>query len=229
MTNDPQTHSPSFDIPRNWTFERADIAAGFDRHVREQLPWYSLATDAIAHISRHYIPTGGLVYDIGASTGNIGNALAPTLKDRYAEFIALESSQHMVDQYRGPGRIICADASRFSFAPLDLAVCFLVLIFITPEDRARLLTHLRKYVKPGGAIVVFERTESVGGYPSTVFSRLTLAGKVAAGVEPREIIAKELSLGGVQRPINPGILGPDAIEWFRFGEFAGWLIEGERG
>lgn len=25
------------------------------------------------------------------------------------------------------------------------------------------------------------------------------------------------------------ILGPDAIEWFRFGEFAGWLIEGERG
>ncbi|RIW04144.1 hypothetical protein D2T81_11665 [Azospirillum brasilense] len=47
-----------------------------------------------------------------------------------------------------------------------------------------------------------------------------------AGVDPAEIVAKELSLGGVQRPITADIVGGDAIEWFRFGEFAGWLLEG---
>lgn len=216
----------SFEIPSNWTFERADIARGFDRHVREQLPFYDLATNAIAHISRHYIPQRGLVYDIGASTGNVGNALSATLKDRHAEFVAIESSTHMAEQYRGPGRIVNADASCFEFEPFDLAVCFLVLMFIPTEDRTRLINELRRHVKPGGAIIVFDKTEAVSGYPATVFARLTLAGKVAAGVDPSEIVAKELSLGGVQRPINPSILGTDAIEWFRFGEFAGWLIEG---
>ena len=35
---------------------------------------------------------------------------------------------------------------------------------------------------------------------------------------------------GIVGGLTPNIaLGADAIEWFRFGEFAGWLIEGERG
>ena len=39
---------------------------------------------------------------------------------------------------------------------------------------------------------------------------------------------KELSLSGVQRPLYRGALGPDAVEVFRFGDFAGWLIERKR-
>ena len=41
------------DIPTNWTFETSGVAKGFDRHVREQLPWYDLATNAILHVARH--------------------------------------------------------------------------------------------------------------------------------------------------------------------------------
>jgi tRNA (cmo5U34)-methyltransferase len=81
-------------------------------------------------------------------------------------------------------------------------------------------------VKPGGAIVVFDKCQPVTGYPATVMQRLTLAGKVSAGVDSREIIAKELSLAGAQRPIAPSELPRGAVEIFRFGEFAGWLIEG---
>ena len=72
------------DIPTNWTFETSGVAKGFDRHVREQLPWYDLATNAILHVARHYIPENGLVYDFGASTGNIGRALEPILTKRKA-------------------------------------------------------------------------------------------------------------------------------------------------
>lgn len=216
----------AFEIPSNWTFERADIAKGFDRHVREQLPWYGLATNALAHIARHYVPRGGLVYDLGASTGNVGKALRETLRDRHAELVAIESSMHMVEQYRGPGRIVHGNAADFDYAPFDLAVAFLTLMFLSVEERVQLLGKLRARVRPGGAIIVFDKTQATTGYPATILARMTLAGKVAAGVEPSEIIAKELSLGGVQRPIHPGLLGADAIEWFRFAEFAGWLIEG---
>lgn len=90
------------DIPRNWTFENSEIATGFDRPVREQLPWYDLATGSIAHIARHYIPQDGLVYDIGAATGNIGGALQPTLTDRNAWLISIESSGEMAELYNGP-------------------------------------------------------------------------------------------------------------------------------
>lgn len=63
------------------------------------------------------------------------------------------------------------------------------------------------------------------GYLGTVLRRLTMSWKVQTGTAPADIVRKELSLGGVQRPINPTILGPSARLFFMFGEFAGWIIE----
>jgi tRNA (cmo5U34)-methyltransferase len=213
------------DIPSNWTFETPGVAAGFDRHVREQLPWYDLATNAITHIARHYIPDGGLVYDLGAATGNIGRAIAPVLEDRGAKLIGIEPSAEMVKLYEAPGEIVCAKAEDVDYQGFDLAVVFLTLMFIEPRKRILLMDRLRHACRPGGAIVVFDKLEPAGGYLSTVFYRLTLAGKRAAGVAADEIIEKELSLSGVQRPILESQLGGPAYLWFKFGDFAGWVIE----
>lgn len=217
---------PDFAIPTNWTFKDDAIAAGFERHVREQLPWYDLATGAVAHVARHYIPEGGTVYDLGASTGNIGRALAPTLDARHAKLIPIEASQEMAERYTGPqrGRMIVGDIREVAYEPFDLAVAFLTLMFLPVSSRPALLRKLVEKRRPGGAIVILDKTEAARGYAATVVWRLALAGKVAAGVPPEEIIAKELSLGGVQRPLDPAVLGPEALEFFRFGEFAGWLI-----
>ena len=213
------------DIPSNWTFETPDVAAGFDRHVREQLPWYDLATNAVTHIARHYIPEGGLVYDLGAATGNIGRAIAPVLSDRNARLIGIEPSAEMVKRYEAPGEIVWGKAEEIEYEAFDLAVAFLTLMFIEPRKRIQLMNHLRLACRPGGAIVVFDKLEPVGGYLSTVFYRLTLAGKRAAGVASEEIVEKELSLSGVQRPILESQLGGSAYLWFKFGDFAGWVIE----
>jgi tRNA (cmo5U34)-methyltransferase len=213
------------EIPTNWTFETPGVAAGFDRHVREQLPWYDLATNAITHIARHYIPDGGLVYDLGAATGNIGRAIAPVLTDRQARLIGIEPSAEMVKRYEAPGEIVCSKAEDVDYEGFDLAVVFLTLMFIEPRKRVQLMNRLRHACRPGGAIVVFDKLEPAGGYLSTVFYRLTLAGKRAAGVTPDEIVEKELSLSGVQRPITEAQLAGEFYNWFRFGDFAGWLIE----
>lgn len=212
-------------IPRNWTFKDSGVAAGFDRHVREQLPWYDLTTGVIAHIARHYIPENGLVYDIGASTGNIGNAIAETLKSRNARLIAIENSDQMADLYAGPGELVITDATEFHFEQCDFVVCFLVLMFIKPRLRAALVSRLIESLNPGGAMVILDKCVPVAGYPSVVLQRLALAGKIAAGVTAEEVVEKELSLGGVQRPLHSNELPGNAIEIFRFGDFAGWLIE----
>lgn len=217
---------PHFDIPTNWTFAEDSVAIAFERHVREQLPWYDLATGAVAHVARHFIPNGGRVYDIGASTGNIGRAIGATLDARSADLIPIEVSDAMARRYTGPfaGNLLVADARTVTYQPFDLAVLFLTLMFVPVADRLALIAALRASLKPGGAIIVFDKTEASAGYPATVIWRLALAGKLAAGVEPADIIAKELSLSGVQRPLDPAMLGAGALEFFRFGEFAGWLL-----
>lgn len=73
---------------RDWTFH--GFAGEFDGHVREQLPWYELASAAMGLIARQYIPKEGKVYDLGASTGNVGRVLAPTLEARCARLTALD-------------------------------------------------------------------------------------------------------------------------------------------
>ena len=166
-----------------------------------------------------------MVYDLGAATGNIGRAIAPVLKDRGARLIGIEPSAEMVKRYEAPGEIVCAKAEDVDYQGFDLAVVFLTLMFIEPRKRILLMDRLRHACRPGGAIVVFDKLEPAGGYLSTVFYRLTLAGKRAAGVAADEIIEKELSLSGVQRPILESQLGGPAYLWFKFGDFAGWVIE----
>jgi tRNA (cmo5U34)-methyltransferase len=219
--------APEFVIPTNWTFRDDGIAAGFERHVRESLPWYDLATGAVAHVARHYLPERGLVYDLGASTGNIGRALAATLLARDARLIPVEMSPEMADRYAGPQaeNLMRDDICGVAFESFDVAVMFLTLMFVPIVERRDLIKRLRDACNPGGAIIILDKCEAVQGYAATVLWRLALAGKVATGCAPEDIIAKELSLGGVQRPIARADLGV-AVEFFRFGEFAGWLIEG---
>lgn len=211
-------------IPADWSFKRLDVADAFDAHVREQLPWYDLATGAMVHVARHYIPHGGTVYDIGASTGNVGRALEPVLSARGARLLALDDSEQMRSVYSGPGEFVVADAVTHDYEPFDVAVAFLTFMFIKPAQRRTLVAKLRERVKFGGAIIIFDKAPLATGYAGTIMWRLALAGKIAQGVDAESVIAKELSLAGVQRPVSAYLFG-SAVEFFRFGDFAGWLIE----
>lgn len=214
-------------VPEHWTFKDGHVADGFDQHVREQLPWYELVTLAIAQIGRHYIGAGGLVYDVGASTGNVGRALDETIQSRNASLVAIEESEQMADKWYGPGVLAVTPAQDFHYKPYDFAVSMLCVMFLRPDDQARLLDSLVVNIGKGGALVLVERMLPPPGYLSIVSSRLTLAAKREAGATGDEIITKELSLAGSQRPLDRAVLEQyGAVEWFRYGDFAGWVIEG---
>lgn len=215
-------------IPTDWTFKDKNVADEFDYHVRQQLPWYELATGLVSHCVRHYLPENGLIYDIGCSTGNLELSLEDILEKRSATLIPIDNSPEMVSLYRGKREVVVADAQSYPFEMFDVGVCFLVLMFLSVEERAALLDKLYRRIKKGGCLILFEKTIADSGYLSTVLHRATIAGKVASGANSDEIIAKELSLGGVQRPLAKNFVRnkiPEAIEIFRFGEFVGWIIE----
>lgn len=215
----------TFEIPTDWTFKNSHVADSFDAHVREQLPWYELASGAAAHVARHYITPNGLVYDIGASTGNIGNLLADSLVARNARLIAIDDSAEMANLYRGPGELIIDDATELAYQKCDVVMLFLMVMFVPVYKRQAFLERLYDALSPGGALIVVDKADESCGYLATILRRLTLAGKVATGTSSDDIIAKELSLAGIQRPLNVEHLPGDPQVFFRFGEFTGWIIE----
>src|SRR5262245_42431354 len=214
------------EIPSDWTFRSPNVARNFDAHVREQLPWYDLATGIVAHIARQYLPEGGSMVDVGASTGNIGRVLADTIEARRIEIRSIDNSSQMSAVFDAPGTLEIRDARHFNFADMapNLVVAFLALMFIPIEHRQDVIERIKSSLKPGGAFVVFDKMESRGGYLGTVMYRLALAAKREHGASAEEVIAKELSLAGLQRPLMAGEL--DGFEEvFRFGDFAGWVYE----
>ena len=212
-------------IPEQWTFKNEDVAKGFDDHVREQLPWYDIATNIIAHVARNYIPDGGTVYDIGASTGNVGNAIRDTLQNRNATFTAIDNSPDMVKIYQPKGECLLADAMEYKFEDFDFAVVFLVVMFLPVAKRKKWIQEMTKKIKAGGAMLIFDKCEQLNGYAGTVVSRLSMAEKLRNGVTAELILEKELSLSGIQRPIQSHEIPYTAIEIFKYGDFTGWLIE----
>lgn len=218
------------DMPNDWTFKSSGVADQFDQHVREQLPWYELASGLTAHVIRYYLPENGLVYDIGASTGNIEQSIDDILQKRKAKIVPIDNSKEMASKYSGKSPIIIADAVDYDYEPFDVATLFLALQFVSIDGRKKLMNKLLKKMRVGGAIIVFDKFIVQGGYCATVMRKATIAGKMASGTPSDEIVAKELSLGGVQRPLPDDYFTshiPNAKEIFRFGEFAGFLIEKE--
>lgn len=212
------------DIPSDWTFKNSSVASGFDRHVREQLPWYDLMSGSVAHVVRHYLPENGTVFDIGSSTGNIGRHIEQTLKARSANYIAIDNSPNMVEAYNGPGTLRIDDIRTMQVPICDVAVMFLVLMFIEPYSRKQVIEKVLDAIRPGGCAIIVDKFVRRGGYLGTILHRLTLAGKRASGCSGDEIIDKELSLCGVQRPLKASEVS-GWCEIFRFGEFAGYVVE----
>jgi len=216
-------------IPKDWTFQSPDVAKNFDSHVREQLPWYEMLTRVIGLIARHFIRQNGVIYDIGCSTGNIGRELQDTIRNRNAKLIALDNSAAMKDKFTGPGEFVLADAVSFDYQPFDLAILYLIVQFIPLEQRRPMLERIVAQCSEGGAVILVDKysPDHDSPYIQTIKRRITLLGKTMSGTPSDEIVAKELSLSGVQRPLDSSLfegIGIRRSEFFRFGEFIGWIL-----
>ena len=146
------------------------------------------------------------------------------MNDRGAALLAVDNSEEMISHYRGRHKVCICDIEKFVFASeeYDLIVAFLSLMFVRPRMRARVIKQMKNAVTRGGGIIVFDKFLPAPGYIGVISMRLALAAKLDNGASADDIIAKELSLSGVQRPLSPAEMG-EFVEYFRFGDFAGYV------
>ena len=208
---------------KHWSFEDSDIADTFDDHVRTQLPWYDLVTTFITGIIENYLPDSGVLYDIGASTGNITKSCGSLITERDATAISLESSGRMCKAWNGVGILQHADAASYDYEPFDVAICFLTAMFMSVSQRRIFFDNLHKAKKDGGVIVLVDKFCDWEGYEGTVFRRITMLFKLENGQTPEQVLEKELSLAGVQRPMTKNEIDT-SVQFFQMGEFRGYLL-----
>lgn len=217
-------------IPEHWTFHSPEVANRFEEHVREQLPWYDMVADAVAYIVRNYLTQHQRVVDIGASTGNMINKLMPLLIEREAYVTAIEDSAPMIDvleeRFKNHHNVTVehADVVTAQLDPAQVHIMFLTMMFIPVHLRATLITRLIANTRKGGVIIIVDKVADHSGYFATVIKRLGMHWKINQGAKLEDVAKKEMSLAGVQIPFDPAMI-PDAKQFFRMGEFAGWVIE----
>jgi len=213
-------------IPPNWTFDDKDVAVRFDEHVRGQLPWYDFASEITCELCRGFIPNGAIVYDIGAGTGNMGLRLAQTVHDRNVTLIGIEPSLEMIStQHRRAdcySEMINMPVESVELKQMDVALSFLTIMFMPVAIRKQFLADLFWNVRPGGCMILLERFQNPHPYLNTLYSRIGWRMKYECNSK-EGIVDKELSLSGIQRPLAMSELPRGAVEYFRSGDFAGYI------
>lgn len=215
------------DIPRYWTFKSKHIAEHFDAHVRQQLPWYDMASDLAVFIARHFISARSLIYDIGGSTGNLGRRLGDVIAHTKSRYIIIDSSAEMKEHAR-PFMFHHSDATTYQYRAFNICFLFLVLMFIQPFGRRKLLSILQQKCIPGGVVIIFDRLEQEAGLIGSAFNRFGFNMKIQAGAREADVIRKELSLAVAQYPLAANEIEsvfPGTSIAFKCGNFIGYVYQ----
>lgn len=216
---------------KSWTFETQEIANTFDNHVREQLPWYDMVTESVAYIIKNYLSENDTVVDIGSSTGNMIDKILPIVEERSCYITAIEKSETMFEKlkYKYENNscieLVDADVTMIRLPKAKVYILFLTMMFIPVNQRKNLIERMINSCEDGGVVIIVDKICDQIGYFATVLKRLTMHFKLLQGAKPQDVLVKEMSLAGIQIPIEVSLLGNKAKEFFRMGEFAGWVIE----
>ena len=214
-------------IPEDWTFKDRSVAKNFDTHVAEQLPWYYMAQSMVAHLIRCYLPCGGTLIDLGCSTGGITKSVKDVISARGARAVSVDNSKEMIDIFDGCGEKILGDMTDNTlFKKFDVCCVFLSIMFLPVKERGAFIDSLIEKKQEGGAIIIVDKVTQSAGYLGASISKLTISNKMSGNNSSDDILKKELSLCGIQRPICPDLLESKGfVRWLQIGEFVGWIKE----
>ena len=140
-------------------------AAVFPDMIHRSVPGYATLLQLFAVIGASIVPPGGRVYDLGCALGGASIALQQQMTAD-AAIIAVDNSAAMTDRLTayiaGAGianiRVEQADITTLELVPADLVLMTFTLQFISPDERDALLNRIRHALRPGGALLLAEKT-----------------------------------------------------------------------
>jgi tRNA (cmo5U34)-methyltransferase len=164
MTKDEVFKNPVENLA-DFKFDKKVVTV-FDDMVTRSVPFYLEIQRMVAELSQEYAVKGGLVYDLGCSTGttlkNMDQWIGPDVK-----FIGIDDSPEMLEQCRenlkkaGIKRdfdLIACDLNKsVPVKNASVVVLCLTLQFIRPLYRVKLLEQIFSGMNSGGCLILVEK------------------------------------------------------------------------
>ncbi|MFJ4867783.1 methyltransferase domain-containing protein [Streptomyces sp. NPDC088757] len=204
----PLAVGDGIDVPGEaWSFA-GPVADHFDAHVARSVPQYAAGHGIITALSGHFLPPGGTLYDIGCSTGALLAALDAEHHGRDVRLIGVDAEPDMVRTARrrftdrADVTVVQADARTLEWQPADVIVAHYCVQFIPVADRPPLLAAMHTALRPGGALLWFEKTLAPTPLLQDVMGQAYADHKLNQGYGPAEVVAKARSLRGVLAPLT---------------------------
>ncbi|GGO63159.1 hypothetical protein [Nonomuraea cavernae] len=193
-----------------WAFT-SNVAEVFDDHVRASVPHYDVIQDLVAETTDWLVPAGGLVADLGASTGASARRILQRHPNRGIRFALYDEQPAMLDQAAielkeiGGEHDVILSATRIQQGPLvhedaDLTLCLFTLQFLPQQERVDALRLARACSAETGALIVAEKIRAVDSRWAEIGTDVAHDYKAAHGITDASIRAKSRALRGVLRP-----------------------------
>ncbi|MCH7229602.1 methyltransferase domain-containing protein [Glycomyces sp. L485] len=192
-----------------WNFA-GRAAEHFDAHVHKSVPGYADGHRLVLELSDWFVGPDSTVYDLGCATGALLAALAERHADLAARFIGVDVEPDMVAAARSRTahlptvEVRHADAAAMTWEAADLVVGCYTLQFLPSDQRGALVERIHRVLRPGGALVLFEKVLAPDARLQDIASALYVEHKLSAGFTPAEIVGKARSLKRILTPWPTG-------------------------
>lgn len=192
---------------RRWTFG-SGTAARFDDHVGKSIPGYQDGHTLVEELSDFFVGGGGRVIEVGCSTATLVSRLARRHEGAPVEFLGVDVVAEMVDIARERCaeqqnlNIEIVDAARVDYTDACFVVMYYTMQFIPTYLRTALMERMCREMRPGGAIVMFEKTRLPNGPLQDICNQVYETFKLARGFNADEILSKTRSLRGILEPFT---------------------------
>jgi tRNA (cmo5U34)-methyltransferase len=149
----------------SFAFDEA-VAAVFDDMLKRSIPFYFEIQNMIADLAAAFTPANGTIYDLGCSTGTTIALLGKRMAERSLKFEGIDNSAAMLERadqnLSALGvinyRLYEKDLNQgIELRNADVVVMNLVLQFIQPANRERLLQDICSGLNQSGCLILVEK------------------------------------------------------------------------
>ncbi len=224
--------------PEDFEFNER-VAEVFDDMLDRSIPFYQEVITATAQLLSQHLKEGDSICDLGCSTGTPLLEFARLLQNEGFSFIGIDNSQAMIDKARLKAQLYSQDKSisyrRGDISGLELPgsgafILNYTLQFIRPLQRPPLIRRLYENLKPGGLLILSEKTICEDKWLNRRFIDVYHRFKRERGYSELEIARKREALENILVPFsveeNRALLSKAGFEtvatffqWFNFSSF----------
>lgn len=197
-------------IEEDFVFNKRVVEV-FDDMVDRSIPFYNQVIEGSARLLERFLMDGDSVYDLGCATGSSLLMFSRLLQDRDLFFIGIDNSQPMLDKARLKCELFSSqdrvsflreDITTFDHSGAGAIILNYTLQFIRPLQREKFLKLLFENLRPGGVIIISEKTINNNGRLNREFIEIHHQFKKLKGYSELEIAKKREALENVLIPFS---------------------------